>query len=67
MSSQLSTTQSVKQSTRQFMSVASDKMKLASATVVRGDTRVSSQGADAFFILCEALIPIQLCKFPRLH
>ena len=40
MASQLSTTNSVKQHTRQFMSVASDKIKLASASVARGETRV---------------------------
>jgi len=37
----LSTMQSVKQGTRQFMAVATDKMALASVSVSRGETHVS--------------------------
>ena len=41
MSSNLSTGQTVKQGTRQLMVKASDKLKIASSAVARGDTRVS--------------------------
>ena len=37
----LTTIQSVKQETRKFMAVATDKMALASASVSRGETHVS--------------------------
>ncbi len=53
----LTTIQSVKQETRKFMAVATDKMALASASVSRGETHVSSDSLDAREISHTSRIP----------